>query len=100
MQEKIRVGLIFGGMSGEHEVSLASARSVLHALDPDKYVVVQIGITKSGQWLIGGDSLTQLIKATTSPLLQSENGSGEDKSNGKAVIVHSPAELTFRNDFS
>lgn len=99
MQDKIRVGLIFGGKSSEHEVSLASARSVLHALDPDKYIVIQIGITKGGQWLIGGDSLTQLIKATTSPLLQSDNGSSENKSNDKAIVFQSATELTIQNDF-
>ena len=50
---KLRVGVIFGGRSGEHEVSLRSARSVMNALDREKYDVVPIGITKSGQWLTG-----------------------------------------------
>jgi D-alanine-D-alanine ligase len=50
---KIRVGVIFGGRSGEHEVSLMSARSVIDALDPERYEVVLIGITKQGQWLTG-----------------------------------------------
>ncbi len=44
----IVVGVIFGGRSGEHEVSLMSARSVLGALDPQKYEIVQIGITHEG----------------------------------------------------
>ncbi len=48
--EKITVALIFGGKSGEHEVSLRSAASVLNALDRDKYQIVPIGITKEGQW--------------------------------------------------
>src|SRR5947209_8254021 len=52
-QKKIRVGLIFGGRSGEHEVSLASATSVMANLDRDKYEVVPIGITKAGSWLLG-----------------------------------------------
>lgn len=52
-KRKLRVGVIFGGRSGEHEVSLMSARSVLSALDPGKYEVVPIGITKSGQWITG-----------------------------------------------
>ncbi|MGH2511040.1 MAG: D-alanine--D-alanine ligase, partial [Ktedonobacteraceae bacterium] len=51
-QKKIRVGLVFGGRSGEHEVSLASARAVLANLDPEKYEVVPIGITKAGSWLL------------------------------------------------
>ena len=53
-QKKLRVGIIFGGRSGEHEVSLASAASVIRALDPEKYEAVPIGITKDGRWLVGG----------------------------------------------
>ncbi len=49
--KKIRVGVLFGGRSGEHEVSLLSAASVLNAIDRDKYDVVPIGITKDGRWL-------------------------------------------------
>ncbi|MBA2680094.1 MAG: D-alanine--D-alanine ligase [Ktedonobacteraceae bacterium] len=52
-QKRIRVGLVFGGRSGEHEVSLASAKSVMENLDPEKYEVVPIGITKAGTWLLG-----------------------------------------------
>src|SRR5215470_9182755 len=48
---KLRVGILFGGRSGEHEVSLLSAASVLKAINKDKYEVVPIGITKEGQWL-------------------------------------------------
>ena len=48
---KIRVGVLFGGRSGEHEVSLLSAASVLNAIDKSKYEVVPIGITKEGRWL-------------------------------------------------
>ncbi len=54
-RKKLRIALIFGGRSGEHEVSLMSARSVLSVLDPTKYEVTQIGITHSGQWLAGED---------------------------------------------
>jgi len=53
--EKLRVGVIYGGRSGEHEVSVASAASVMQALDPQKYEVVPIGITHEGQWLAGAD---------------------------------------------
>ena len=49
--EKIRVGILFGGRSGEHEVSLLSAASLLNAIDKEKYEVVPIGITKDGRWL-------------------------------------------------
>ena len=49
--KKTRVGILFGGRSGEHEVSLLSAASVLEAIDKNKYEVVPIGITKHGAWL-------------------------------------------------
>src|SRR5450432_3409529 len=49
--KKTRVGILFGGRSGEHEVSLLSAASVLNAIDKEKYEVVPIGITKDGRWL-------------------------------------------------
>jgi D-alanine-D-alanine ligase len=52
--KKLRVGVLFGGRSGEHEVSLLSAASVLNAIDKDKYEVVPIGITKDGRWLTAG----------------------------------------------
>ncbi len=53
---KLRVGILFGGRSGEHEVSLLSAASVLNAIDKDKYEVVPIGITKDGRWLTAADA--------------------------------------------
>ena len=49
--KKLRVGVLFGGRSGEHEVSLLSAASVLKAIDKKKYTVVPIGITKEGRWV-------------------------------------------------
>src|ERR1700686_3017283 len=54
--KKLRVGILFGGRSGEHEVSLLSAASVLNAIDKDKYEVVPIGITKHGRWVTSGDA--------------------------------------------
>ena len=53
IHKKLRVGLVFGGRSGEHEVSLASAQSVMANLDSNKYEVVPIAITRSGSWLLG-----------------------------------------------
>jgi D-alanine-D-alanine ligase len=52
--KKLRVGVLFGGRSGEHEVSLLSAASVLNAIDKNKYEVVPIGITKEGRWVTAG----------------------------------------------
>ena len=57
MAKKLRVGILFGGRSGEHEVSLLSAASVLGAIDRKKFEVVPIGITKDGHWLAAGDAL-------------------------------------------
>jgi D-alanine-D-alanine ligase len=51
MARKLRVGVLFGGRSGEHEVSLLSAASVLNAIDKNKYDIVPIGITKEGRWV-------------------------------------------------
>ena len=56
MAKKLRVGILFGGRSGEHEVSLLSAASILKAIDRKKFDVVPIGITKEGRWLGAGDA--------------------------------------------
>jgi D-alanine-D-alanine ligase len=66
---KIRVGVLFGGQSGEHEVSLVSARAVIDGLDREKYEVVPIGITKQGRWLAGGDPLAALAALADPQLL-------------------------------
>lgn len=68
MKKKLRVGVIFGGRSGEHEVSLRSAESVINAIDKSKYEVVPIGITKEGRWLVSGHAtalLPQAVMAST-----------------------------------
>jgi len=54
--KKIRIGIIFGGRSGEHEVSFCSASSIIKAINKDKYTVVPIGITKEGRWISPQDS--------------------------------------------
>jgi D-alanine-D-alanine ligase len=64
-KKRLRVGVLFGGRSGEHEVSLASAASVIRGMDLDKYEPVPIGITKDGHWLIGegaGKLLPDVLK--------------------------------------
>jgi len=60
MARKIRVGVVFGGRSGEHEVSLISAGSVMNAMNKDKYEIVPIGITKEGRWIASGDPMKAL----------------------------------------
>jgi len=56
MTKKLRVGILFGGRSGEHEVSLLSAASILEAIDREKLTWWPIGITKEGRWLAAGDA--------------------------------------------
>src|ERR1700684_848718 len=59
-RKRLRIGVLFGGRSGEHEVSLAFAASVIQALDPEKYEAVPIGISKDGRWLVGVGALKLL----------------------------------------
>lgn len=72
MSKKIRVGVIFGGRSGEHEVSLRSAESIINAIDKSKYEVIPIGITKEGRWLISGDARALLPQAVMSSKKQKQ----------------------------
>jgi D-alanine-D-alanine ligase len=60
MARKLRVGVVFGGRSGEHEVSLAGAASVMAAIDRSRFDVLPIGIARDGRWLVGGDPLRAL----------------------------------------
>jgi len=62
MEKKLKLAVLFGGRSGEHDVSLMSARSVLSVLDPAKYEVTQVGITLDGEWLNGKDTITAFEK--------------------------------------
>jgi D-alanine-D-alanine ligase len=56
----MRVGVIFGGRSGEHEVSLVTATSIIEALDVQKYEIIPIGISKTGEWMTGAGALESL----------------------------------------
>jgi len=63
LSKKLRVGVIFGGRSGEHEVSLRSAESIINALDRSKYEVVPIAITRQGKWLASSEATNLLPSA-------------------------------------
>lgn len=97
---KLRVGVVFGGRSGEHEVSLMSARSVMEALDPEKYDVVAIGIAKDGHWLVG-DAMTALAEgiddaATPATLLPDPGASAlmqMDRQPSKAASLSEVTQL-------
>jgi D-alanine-D-alanine ligase len=60
MKKKIRVAVVFGGRSGEHEVSLVSAEGIMKAIDKEKYEVLPVGITKEGRWIASGDPMRAL----------------------------------------
>lgn len=65
---RVRVAVVFGGQSDEHDVSLRSAQTVMGALDPERYEVVPVGITREGRWVASGDPMAALT--ATSPLFQ------------------------------
>ena len=67
---KLKVAILFGGRSGEHEVSLMSAASVLSVIDRERYEVIEIGITHSGAWLTGKDVLKAFNDGKTQALTQ------------------------------
>src|ERR1700694_3682393 len=74
-KKRLRVGILFGGRSGEHEVSLASAASVIRGLDPQKYEAVPIGITKEGHWLVGAGAqkmLPEVLKSGQRVLMSAD----------------------------
>jgi len=77
--KKIKVGLIFGGRSGEHEVSFCSASSIIKAIDKDKYTVVPIGITKEGRWISPQDSELALQ-------------SGKIKGKNTVILLNDPSD--------
>src|SRR6202162_2060558 len=88
VMEKIRVGSLFGGRSGEHEVSLLSAASVLNAIDKSKFEVVPIGITKEGRWLTAADAELLLQgKAEAPGLSQSHLRAGDPGAQPGAAVL-------------
>lgn len=106
MKPRIRVGVIFGGQSAEHEVSLASARSIMRVLDPQKYEIVPLGIDHAGRWLTTGDPMATLSSAekdtpSTKPTSPAQSATGRELvpgATGKAIpsldvifpVLHGP----------
>jgi len=78
MSKKLRVGVIFGGRSGEHEVSIRSARSVIEAIDKSKYEVVPIAITREGNWLAPAAAAELLPASAQGRLSKQQLGSSKD----------------------
>ncbi len=83
---KLRVGILFGGRSGEHEVSLLSAASVLKAINKDKYEVVPIGITKEGRWLTDAHA-ERLLRGEATPDSGRHLRAGDPESTPGAAIL-------------
>jgi D-alanine-D-alanine ligase len=79
MDKRLKIGLIFGGRSGEHEISLLSAQGVMAAIDPHKYEIVPIGITREGRWLAAGDPMKALV-------------SGKDAESNPAALLAEPTQ--------
>ena len=87
MRKKLRIGVIFGGRSGEHEISVRSARSVIEAIDQDKYTVAPIFITKEGRFLSPAESV-RFLPAEAGRLLPKKLGAG---ARGPVTIAGDPA---------
>jgi D-alanine-D-alanine ligase len=99
---KLRVGVIFGGRSGEHEVSLRSAHSIIQALDKNKYEAIPIGITKSGNWLTASAALGLIPEVIMSnpqtefvALVGAPAYSGLVKLNGDNLAVGEKLDVIF-----
>ena len=101
-EKKLHVAVIFGGRSGEHEVSLMSARSVLSVLDPARYEVTQIGITHEGKWLTGEDVIGEFERGKwegLEPFVMSPDPSDATRHTSPAIDVYFPVlHGTFGED--
>ncbi|MEK6222235.1 MAG: D-alanine--D-alanine ligase A, partial [Chloroflexota bacterium] len=99
--KKLNLGIIFGGRSGEHAVSLMSARFIISVIDLDKYNVVEIGITRDGEWWTGENVLQALINEHTKGLSPAtllatpgRNGLHQIKEN-KSINLISKLDVVF-----
>jgi D-alanine-D-alanine ligase len=86
--KKLRVGILFGGRSGEHEVSLLSAASVFNAIDKNKYEVVPIGITKQGHWVTAADA-ERLLKGKAADHEDRHLRAGDPQATSSAAVLAS-----------
>ena len=87
--KKLRVGILFGGRSGEHEVSLLSAASVLKAIDKNKFEVVPIGITKQGRWLTAADAEKLLLGEHAEDSRSAQLRAGDPEATAPAALLQS-----------
>ena len=87
--KKLRVGILFGGKSGEHEISLRSARSILEAIDRSRYAVTELGISKGGQWLAPAAS-AGLLGGNVDPATASLEPSAKETGMTLATLAADP----------
>jgi D-alanine-D-alanine ligase len=92
--KKLRVGILFGGRSGEHEISLLSAASVFKAIDPNKYEVVPIGITKDGRWLTASDA-ERLLHGNASEGARATLRAGDPDTTASAAVLQNGEAVVF-----
>jgi len=87
-KKRLRVGVLFGGKSVEHEISLRSARPILKAIDRKRYEVVELGITKQGKWLATGEAQGLLEQQIPSGNDSKKNkGNGEEQATATATAM-------------
>src|SRR4051794_8747074 len=89
---KLRVGILFGGRSGEHEVSLLSAASVLKAIDKTKFEVIPIGITRDGRWLTS-ENAERLLQGKPVDETRSLRAGDPDATPGAALLAQGEAVI-------
>ena len=96
---RVRVGVVYGGRSVEHEVSLVSARAIMQALDPGRYEVVPIGISRQGRWVIGKSHCALPPDPSVRGLVRLRNGGGAvEKVGGRVERAAAGAALKGRLD--
>src|SRR4030095_16988562 len=95
---KTRLAILYGGRSAEHQVSVVSARSVMEALDPDRFEVVPIAITREGAWLLPDRSPLEL-PAAAGPLPEVEPAGSEvalrPERAGALAAAGGPVDVVF-----
>ncbi|MFA5841341.1 MAG: D-alanine--D-alanine ligase [Candidatus Paceibacterota bacterium] len=101
LKKKMKIGVLFGGKSAEHEVSLNSARNVINALDKNKYEVIPIGITKEGKWLLS-DTSNYLLNSNNPKLIKLNNSNKEvalyAQGQGSLTSINSNSEIKRKLD--
>ena len=99
MSARLRIGVIFGGTSGEHDISLLTARGVLGAIGDARYDVVPIGISRSGAWAVGEDVLERLSRDAETGHRQDEPGTPADTigamSDALALLSNAGVDAVF-----